>query len=109
MSERDGRSALRTLWSYGVRVTKRLDGSLALTPQENVTPELRRLAIDAKTDILVIVFDLPAPGRCPICGDETGHDDKHQLNCTDCALLTVDRYRALFTDQDGTMESKGAA
>lgn len=106
MSERDGRSALRTLWSYGVRVTKRADGSLALTPPENVTPELRQLAIDAKPDIAAVVAELPAHGRCPVCGTNTGHPDIEQLHCTDCALIAAER-RGYLVSAD--MDMEGAA
>ena len=79
------------LWSEGVCVTKRADGSLALTPPERVTPDIRQLAKDAKPAIEAVVRFLPSPNCCQICGDPTEAFGKQLVNCTDCALIAAER------------------
>jgi hypothetical protein len=54
-----GRDVLRVLWSEGVRVTRRPDGSLGLAPPERVTADIRQLARDAKGEFV----NLPAMRR----------------------------------------------
>jgi len=81
-----GRDILRVLWSEGLRVTERPDGSLALIPPERVTADLLQLACDAKPEIAVVVA-----GLCPVCGDPSGEPDLEQAHCGDCALLAAER------------------
>lgn len=82
---------LRVLWSEGVRVAKRPDGSLGLIPSELVTPDILQLAKDAKPEIAAAMAALPSGGSCPICGSSTGHADLDQLHCVDCALIGLER------------------
>lgn len=102
-----GRDVLRALWSAGLRVVKRPDGSLSLAPSDRVTPDLVRLARDAKAEIEAVVADLPAVGRRPICGDSGGYPDKAQAHCTTCAPIAAERL-GLTHDISG-MESCRAA
>ena len=86
-----GRDILRVLWSEGLRVTERPDGSLALIPPERVTADLLQLACDAKPEIAVVVAGLPAAGLCPVCGDPSGEPDLEQAHCGDCAVIAAER------------------
>ncbi len=88
MSARD---VLRAIWSSGVTVTTRPDGSLALVPSQRVTPDVLQLASTAKPEIAAVITELPAPGCCPICGDSTGWPNTAQLHCVACALLAAER------------------
>lgn len=90
-----GRDVLRVLWSEGLRVIVRPDGSLALTPPALVTADLVQLARDAKPEIESVVRALPEPNRCDICGDPDGwNDGKTQTRCTTCVQLAADRLLA---------------
>jgi len=86
-----GQDILRVLLSEGVRVQRRADGSLALIPPERVTSAIIQLAKDAKPEIAAALDHLPAPGRCPICGDPTGWPEKTQLHCVTCGLIACER------------------
>lgn len=88
-----GRDVLRVLWGEGVRVTY-VDSVPRLTPPELITPEILGLATFAKPEIIAVVRDLPAPGRCPICGDPH-NDPGAQAHCTDCSLIAFERYWAM--------------
>src|SRR4051812_29048058 len=92
MSARD---VLRVLWGESVRVTRRDDGTLALVPIERVTPDVLQFARDAKPEIIELLATLPAPGRCPICGDQNGWLDLNgstTAHCVTCAQIAADRY-----------------
>ena len=103
-----GRDILRVLWSYGLRVIVRPDGSLALTPPELVTADLVQLAKDAKPEIEPVVRQLPAPNACEICGSSDGwRDGKTETHCGDCALLAAERL-GLMRDISG-LEAHRAA
>lgn len=86
-----GRDVLRVLWSEGVRVTKRSDGSLGLAPPELVTADIRHLARDARSEIEAVVQFLPSPNCCQICGTPVYADGLSLTNCTDCALIAAER------------------
>jgi hypothetical protein len=90
-----GVDVLRCLWAFGeVRVTTRADGALSLVPSANVTPELVQLAKDARAEIAAVVRELPAPGRCSICGAPTGWPEKTGLHCGDCMGIGLERVLA---------------
>jgi len=85
--------AIRPLLWYGIRIRRRDDGSLALTPSELVTPDVLELARAVKPEIEALLAELPAPGRCPICGDPTGWPDSTTAHCTQCALIRAIQWR----------------
>lgn len=88
-----GVAVIRLLWCEGLRIRRRDDGSLALVPSELVAPDLLQLARDAKAEIEAAITALPAGGRCPICGEPNGWDEKTQLHCTACAEIAAARRR----------------
>ena len=102
-----GRDVLRVLWSEGLRVVTRPDGSLSLSPSSLVTPDLVRLARDAKPEIEAVVRFLPSPNCCAICGTPVDADGKAETHCTDCALLAAERLG--YTNDISKLEAHHAA
>jgi hypothetical protein len=85
------RDLLRRLWALGVRVHPAGD-RFRLTPAGATPAELRELLKTHRADVAALLAQLPAPGRCQICGDPTGWNDGRLLaNCTNCALAAFER------------------
>ena len=85
---------LRDLCRVGVRVHA-LPGRLRLDPP-GVAPEPLRLALQkVAPEVKVILEQLPAPGRCQICGDVTNSPtnwpDTGHINCVECAVVGAKR------------------
>ncbi len=85
---------LRDLWRVGIRVHLMLD-RLRLDPP-GVAPEPLRLALrQVATEVKAVLEQLPAAGRCQICGDvttgPTNWRDTGHINCVECAVVGAKR------------------
>ena len=85
---------LRDLRRVGVRVHLMPD-RLRLDPP-GAAPDPLRLALrQVACEVKVILEQLPAPGRCQICGDvtngPTNWPDTGLINCVECAVVVAER------------------
>lgn len=87
-----GVDLLREFWRLGVVVELAAD-RFRLRPAGVAPDKLRETLREYRPEVSAILEQLPAPGRCPLCGTETGHPDKQQLRCTHCALIAAERRR----------------
>lgn len=88
------RALLRDLWRVGVPVHLMPD-RLRLDPP-GVAPEPLRLALrEVASEVTALLAELPAPGRCRICGavtnGPTDWPDAGNINCVACAVIVAER------------------
>lgn len=108
-----GRDVLRLLFAEGVRVVMREDGPrLIAEPGCEITPDVIELARQAKPEILPIVAELPAPGRCRICGWQ-GIWKSAEALCSVCACRANERNRpnvdAIIAEHQAAKAARGLA
>lgn len=101
-----GRDLLRQLWGAGVRVAL-ADDRFRLTPGGVAPEELRDLLKEYRAEVTAVLEQLPAAGRCPICGDPNGWadvDGSMTAHCVTCVQVAIDQFLAT-----SDISSKGAA
>jgi hypothetical protein len=86
----DARDLLREFWGVGVRVYLGKD-RFRLSPRGVADGKLRYALTAYAPDVAALLEQLPAPGRCPICGDPHDDTDKSQAHCVPCATIAARR------------------
>lgn len=85
-----GRDLLREFWKAGVRVRHGGD-RFRLQPPGVAPEELRKTLGRYTREVSDVLAELPAGGRCPICGASNGWPLILELHCVTCALIYAER------------------